>query len=88
MIDIVECTLDKRADETVFIVKGTNNNETFECRIELRLDDPDNLDDLEFECLDGIDLGPNGLKLIEELAHEIAETECYQDVLEAFENET
>ena len=81
MIDIINCTL----DEAGFIIKGTYNNEFFHCRVEFRSEDHEDLDDIDYEHLDGIDLGPTELDVLEELANEIFETEVYQDVLEAQE---
>jgi hypothetical protein len=85
MIDILHCKLEGQATETpVFEVNGTYNNDPFRCRLELRLNDPD-LDELDFEHLDGVDLGPMGLDVLEELINEILETEEYQTAAEDFE---
>lgn len=85
MIDILQCNLEGQVSEIpVFEVKGTYDNDSFHCRLELRFNDPD-LDDLDFEHLEGVDLGPMGLDVLEELVNEILETEEYQDASEEFE---
>jgi hypothetical protein len=85
MIDIINCKLEGQVNETpIFEVKGTYDNDSFHCRLELRLNDPD-LDDLDFEHLEGVDLGPMGLDVLEELVNEITETEEYQEASEELE---
>ena len=83
MIDIIKCSIEGQVSApTVFDVKGTYNHDEFHCRLEVRFND---LDDLDYEHLDGIDLGPVGLDVLEELVNEIIETEEYQDASEEFE---
>lgn len=87
MIDITHCELEGQISETpVFEVKGTYDGDEFYCRIELRFEDLD-LDEVDYEHLDGVDLGPLGLDALEELIDEITETEEYQEASEEFEKE-
>lgn len=86
MIEILDCKLEGEVTATpIFEIKGIyDDDEEFHCRLEIRLVDPDP-EDLEYELLDGVDLGPEGLDVLEDLLNEIIETEAYRDALEDFE---
>lgn len=88
MIDIDECDLEGKISETaIFEIRGLYNREEFACTLELRLDmDPDDvdLDQVDYECIDGADLGPDGYDVLEELLDEVFETEAYQEAIDSY----
>jgi hypothetical protein len=84
-IDIDKCELEGPISETpIFEIRGYYVGEEFSCKIEIRLDSEIDLDQVDYEHLDGVDLGLNGLDVLEELIDELVETEAYQDALENF----
>lgn len=90
VIEIVTCELESELSESpIFEVEGTFHGEEFRCRIEFRLGvdlEDVELDQVDYECVDGQDLGPDGFDVLEELIGAICETESYQEALEEFKN--
>jgi hypothetical protein len=84
MIEIQYCQLvsDQASSTPIFELSGNTDAAEFQCRVEILLTDAD-LDleeDVEYEHLSGVDVGP-GTEDWEELIHEITQTEEYQDTL-------
>lgn len=86
IIDIDSCELEGPVSETpIFEIDGYYLGEEFSCKLELRLDSEEiDLDQIDYECLDGVDLGPEGYDALEDLINELFETETYQEALEDF----
>lgn len=85
-IDIEDCEVEEPISETaIFEISGYYDDENFSCQIEIRLDSEEvDLDQVDYEHLDGVDLGPEGLDLLEDLINELRQTEAYIDALEEF----
>jgi hypothetical protein len=85
-IDIEKCELEGPISETpIFEINGSYAGEEFSCKLELRFDSEEiDLDQVDYEYLDGADLGPEGLDVLEELINELTETDEYQEALENF----
>lgn len=88
-IEISSCDLESDlSDSPIFEVEGIFHGEEFRCRIGFQLGvDPEELesDQIDYEHVDGQDLGPDGFNALEELITSILETEAYHDALEESE---
>jgi len=82
MIEIQYCQLtnDQVSSTPIFEVSGNTDTDEFQCIIEILLTaaDLDIVEDVEYEYLNGVDVGP-GTEEWENLIHEITQTEEYQD---------
>lgn len=86
MIEIHCCQLvNDQVGAPIFEVSGNIETDEFQCRIEVLLTnaDLDLEEDVEYEHLDGVDVGPNTEEW-ENLIHEITQTEEYQDALNEY----
>lgn len=87
MIEIQDCDLvDQVCSSPTFELVGNNDLGEFHCRVEVLLTDGDvdPNDDVEFEHIDGVDIGPETDEW-EEFIYEITQTEAYREALEDFQ---
>ena len=72
-IEIDKCEVEGPISETpIFEIQGFYAGEEFHCKLEMRIDSEEiDLDQVDYEHLDGVDLGPSGFDVLEDLIEEL-----------------